>query len=467
MGAGSKLAHNVQDAAEIYFAYKLQLELETHNKHVSTYASTLKQEFDDYLSKLQITFSQFLKHHFYAKNVDKHVKLIAKIIIDIYPDQYVDIRCVESDFRNLGKKGDFVIIRSSERIVDTTYDWTQYPHISVSLKNQKQHIRYQCCSGTFVSFLLNMIYDRHGPGQLIIPGSQTDTKPNGETFTSRKDFSSEESRTKISMPDQVYEAITQLKAINQTYRTKFIEGDFGKLWYNCKDAWKQDCTNAGESAANIILPILNSLDKKSLKKRVLKMCGFNSEAEELLILSKDGFIFSIHNPKFKDVITKVNRDDYEIRVIKHCKSIRFNFAQVGLNICEQPLFLKGICTVPLTLQKNGAWWLPTTKHEGTKYHEKEKCELAYGERRPKKSRELNTSTNCFVNMRNIGIIDSKQKKSTKKPIDISGIDFKTHVKNNTMSSLKVNQLKQYCRDNCLRVGGKKVELINRINQSLS
>ena len=467
MGAGSKLAHFVQDTAEIYFAYKLQLELEKSNKHISTYSDILKKDFDNYLSKLQITFSQFFKHHFYAKNVDKHVKLIAKIIIDIYPNEYFDIRCVEGPSRNEGKKRDIVIIHLNERIDDTTYDWTQYPHISVSLKNQKQHIRYQCCSGTFVSFLLNMIYDRHGPGQLIIPGSQTDTDPKGETFTSRKDFSSEERRTKISMPDQVYEAITQLKAINQTYRTKFIEGDFGKLWSNCKDAWKQDCTNAGESAANIILPILNSLDKKSLKKRVLKMCGFNSEAEELLILSKDGFIFSIHNPKFKDVITKVNQDDYEIRVIKHCKSIRFNFVQVGFNICEQPLFLNGICTVPLTLQKNGAWWLPTTKHEGTKYHEKEQCELAYGERRPKKSRELNTSTNCFVNMRNIGIIDSKQKKSTKKTIDISGIDFKTHVKNNTLSTLKVNQLKQYCRNNDLRVGGKKLELINRINQSLS
>ena len=229
MGAGSGLTHKVQDTAEIYFAYKLQLELEKSNKHISTYSDILKKDFDNYLSKLQITFSQFFKHHFYAKNVDKHVKLIAKIIIDIYPNEYFDIRCVEGPSRNEGKKRDIVIIHLNERIDDTTYDWTQYPHISVSLKNQKQHIRYQCCSGTFVSFLLNMIYDRHGPGQLIIPGSQTDTDPKGETFTSRKDFSSEERRTKISMPDQVYEAITQLKAINQTYRTKFIEGDFGKL----------------------------------------------------------------------------------------------------------------------------------------------------------------------------------------------------------------------------------------------
>lgn len=459
MGAGSKLSHNVQDAAEIYLTFKLQLELEKNNKHVSLFSDTLKQEFDDYLSERGITFSQFYNHAFYATNILKRVKPITKIIMDIYPDKYLDIRCVEGKYRNMGKKGDFVIIRSNERIDDTTYDWAQYSHDSVSLKNQSQHVRYQCCSGTFVSFLLNMIYERNGPGQFIIPGSQTSDNPDGETFTSRRDLSNEEFRTKISMSDQVYDAITQLKKINQTYRNKFIEGDFGKFWSQCKDAWKQDCSNAGKEATGIILSVLNSLPKKSLKKRVLKMCGFDNEAEELLVLSKEGFIFSMDNTNFKDVINRVNQDDYEIRVIQHCKSIRFNFVQEG---SETALFSNGICDVPMTLQKNGAWWLPKTKHEGTKNHEKEKCQLAYGQRRPKKSRELNTSTNCFVDMRNLGIIDRKKKNSTKKPIDISGIDFKTHNKNNTLSTLKLDKLKQYCRDNCLRVGGKKAEVVNRI-----
>ena len=55
--------------------------------------------------------------------------------------------------------------------------------------------------------------------------------------------------------------------------------------------------------------------------------------------------------------------------------------------------------IPFTLQKNGGWFLPKEKYEGTIYHKKEKKDLMYGERRPKKSKEINTSTNMWFKIK--------------------------------------------------------------------
>ena len=59
--------------------------------------------------------------------------------------------------------------------------------------------------------------------------------------------------------------------------------------------------------------------------------------------------------------------------------------------------------VPFTLQKNGAWHLPKTKYIGTQYHNKEGVALIHGERRPKKSKEISTSINTFLNLKKSGV----------------------------------------------------------------
>ena len=76
-----------------------------------------------------------------------------------------------------------------------------------------------------------------------------------------------------------------------------------------------------------------------------------------------------------------------ISYIKHEKSLRMSINDLEGEILH--------VDIPFTLQKNGAWYLPKEEYEGTQYHSGEKKELVYGERRPKKSKEINTSTNMW------------------------------------------------------------------------
>jgi len=59
--------------------------------------------------------------------------------------------------------------------------------------------------------------------------------------------------------------------------------------------------------------------------------------------------------------------------------------------------------VPFTLQKNGAWHLPKKKYSGAEYHNKEGIDLLHGQRRPKKSKEISTSTNTYLNLKKSGV----------------------------------------------------------------
>jgi hypothetical protein len=58
--------------------------------------------------------------------------------------------------------------------------------------------------------------------------------------------------------------------------------------------------------------------------------------------------------------------------------------------------------VPFTINKNGAW-ISGDYYTGTRWHAKEGRQLAWGQRRPKKSRELATSINTYVNFGATGI----------------------------------------------------------------
>ena len=57
--------------------------------------------------------------------------------------------------------------------------------------------------------------------------------------------------------------------------------------------------------------------------------------------------------------------------------------------------------VPFTINKNGAWI--SEEYQGERFHAKEQKMLATGQRRPKKSKELATSTNTYVDFAAAGI----------------------------------------------------------------
>ena len=58
---------------------------------------------------------------------------------------------------------------------------------------------------------------------------------------------------------------------------------------------------------------------------------------------------------------------------------------------------------PSLCKRTLAWYLCGEEYEGTIYHKKEQVDLAYGQRRPKKSKEMNTSTNTYLNLKKAGV----------------------------------------------------------------
>ena len=60
--------------------------------------------------------------------------------------------------------------------------------------------------------------------------------------------------------------------------------------------------------------------------------------------------------------------------------------------------------IPFTINKNGAW-MSGTPYEGSTAYHNEPYPLAYNERRPRKSRELATSINTYLDLKSTGVFD--------------------------------------------------------------
>ena len=123
------------------------------------------------------------------------------------------------------------------------------------------------------------------------------------------------------------------------------------------------------------------------------MIGMDGE-EEMLLMDPNQFTDSITNPIFRALRVALQDPATQLVVGRRGQGVGFNFV-----IGDLPLLQ---VDVPFTINKNGAW-ISGDYYVGTKWHAKEQRNLAYGQRRPKKSRELATSINTYVNFGATGI----------------------------------------------------------------
>ena len=120
-----------------------------------------------------------------------------------------------------------------------------------------------------------------------------------------------------------------------------------------------------------------------------------TDAEEILLVGKGKYLCSLFNKKYRDILKRVNSEQCVVEYATKRKSIIFTLRDDdGIVVTVE---------VPFTLQKNGAWYLPKQRYSGTHYHEKEKVDLVYGQRRPKKSKEIATSINTYLNLKKAGV----------------------------------------------------------------
>ena len=377
MGAGTETEHYIQDAGEIYFVWKcmeyLQV-LETVSSDINV--ENLHIEFTKYCSERKM-LEDFMKSD-YRMNVDIHVKTFITGLLAKYPVKKINLRCVEVEYRNEGKKGDFVVEIDGE-----------IKH-SVSLKNYKKgYTRIQLCSGTWSSFINNFCLS-NAPGV----GRFYDLTNESKTTFAGRDKDIRDNNYKLLGLEEIIPLLNKLDNYNILIKDTYVKSDFGKFYSpEVIGSWKKDCKDMSLAAIDIAIQCLDILPIDKVKEIFLKKTDLYNQ-EDLLLISKDKMLCSIFNENYINMIKDVNSPECQIEYKKSGKSLRFKLYEGVVSTGE---ILQ--VDVPFTLQKNGCWYCPKDKYEGTQYHKKEKKELVWGERRPRKSREIATSTNMWFNLK--------------------------------------------------------------------
>jgi hypothetical protein len=373
MGAGCTKDHFIQDAAEAYIVYLLQAHAVENKVAITDDVAEKHNTFIQYCEDRDI-LDEFNKS-IYKENIDV---VIDKFILDLlakYPNRKFDFVDVEREFRDKKLKGDFIIQFEDGSL------------ISFSLKNYKKGFdRIQLCSGTWHSFLNNFLFESAGVGTFFNPFTQ-------EVFQGCNREYRDSLIEKLGY-DALKEVYTFFDSINDTIKKFYTYGEQARYWKNVSAQWKGDCAAYGLKAAEKIISALDSIPKDMIKNRIIKMAGLNYD-EEILLVGNGKYLCSLFNLKYAQILKRVNSTESVVEYITNGKGLLFT-------LCDSVGVIVNI-EVPFTLQKNGAWHLPKTKYVGTQYHNKEGVALIHGERRPKKSKEISTSINTFLNLKKSGV----------------------------------------------------------------
>ena len=377
MGAGSTKEHYMQDTSEIYFVWKARQNVKEKNIFKNVYGDSISETENQYISYANErgVLDDFRKCE-YKKSIDLAINGVIEQLSKTYPNALFDFESVEAELRNKNMKGDFYLyIVIDDKITRT----------SVSLKNYKKgYDRIQVCSGTWNSFMNNFLFTPAGVGRFVDPFS-------GKLFQGSDVETRNSLITKMGL-EFLIEAYDFVDGVQSQIKKKYTYGEKAEYWNDIQHEWVNDCQVLSLSAVNKIYDGLSQLDSSMVKSRFIKMTGLNYDEELLLIDKKGNHLFSLTEEKYKNILTRVNNPDSVVTIGIKKKSITFTAED------EDGVVVR--VEVPLTLQKNGAWYLPKGEaYNGTQYHAKEKVELAYGQRRPKKSKEIATSINTYVKLR--------------------------------------------------------------------
>ena len=372
MGAGSSTDHYMQDAAEAYIVFKLQ-ELAVDNDVALT--DDVAEKFHTFMAYCsERGISQEFGDSIYKENIDVVVVSFFQDLVAKYPGREFDVVDVEKEFRDLKLKGDFAIYFSKD------------DYISFSLKNYKNGFdRIQLCSGTWNSFLNCLLFESAGVGMFINPITKQRFKGSNRAVRDQLIESMGFSPLK-----DIY---SEFDNILDSVRSFYVYSDEANMWQNVATHWKNDCAEYGLNAAQSVVNALKTLDNSKIKQRIIKMAGLNYD-EEILLIGKGDYCCSLFDDTYADILSRVNNEESVVEYKVNGKGILFTITD-GEDIVS--------IEVPFTLQKNGAWYLDGDEYVGTIYHKKEQVDLAYGQRRPKKSKEINTSTNTYLNLKKAGV----------------------------------------------------------------
>lgn len=366
--------HHLQDAAELYAVYRLQWLAESAGVAISSTSDALHSDFLDYLSQRGIAVADFRGGDFpeYCANVDKHIPFFLERLVAHFPGRKFEFSNVEVEMRRQKLKGDILVAFDDGR------------SFAVSLKNYRASAaRPQLSSGTFNSFLLNFVFPSGGVGTHIHPETGARFRGSNSAIRNRA--------LEAAGHGALVAAFEQLDELNSNMRSRFLDSDeFEFLDEAAFDSARKEVGNAG---AEVTLRALKLIDPQIVRERILQMIGLDG-VEEVLMFDQSRYADSITVDGFHSLLSDVQNPNTALVFDRLGQGIEFRFE----NGTQAVLKLH----VPFTINKNGAW-ISGPAYAGTRFHKKEKTELAHGQRRPKKSRELATSINTWVDFESTGI----------------------------------------------------------------
>lgn len=372
MGAGQRDDHYIQDAAEVYWVYIVQKELDSRGlTHLGT-VEERETEFNEYCSERDIV--ELFNESKYKKNMDCALKIFVDKLVDKYPDKKMDVIDVETDYRNKGLKADFVISFNDDT-----------PDKPLSLKNYiKGWSSIQLSSGTFHSFANSFLLDKEGG-----PGKYKHSETNEIYHAQNNPEKRNSDYLHRGYDPSIIDKMNELDDLLKLVKDLFLHNPDTRIFNN--QLWKAKCKELGELGISIVCDMLSNMDNMILKQKFCEKADLCHKEDLLLIGPNGDMMCSLFNETYKNLLQRCMNERSVFSYKKHCKNLRMILSDEEGEIIH--------IDIPFTLQKNGAWYLPKQRYEGSILHQKEGVQLEYGERRPKKSKELNTSTNTWFRIK--------------------------------------------------------------------
>lgn len=272
--------------------------------------------------------------------------------------------------------------------------------ISFQLKNDITNISLKCykkgysssskiqtCSNTIPSLALSFLYDSSGVGKysrnnekICMSGSEENKKQMLEYIT-------------IDYGERATYLFSLLLVLDRHYKP-LIEGE--NTNYDAVK-WKEACKNVGEEATTIMLELVSIImkkDKQSLMKRVLNK-----------MVNKDTYIAISMNNKYFSTF-KTEKPQHLYKLLKENK-LNISVCQSGKDKMGRGIYISVFeegnpkmelsINMPFTINKNGAWQLS----DDIRWCEIDKDNIPRGKLRPEKAKQMATSSNCYILVRQL------------------------------------------------------------------
>lgn len=387
--------HHAQNALERIAVARLQKFAERQNISVTTSAA---QKFADVTALLAGNGHTWLsllrksaKARVYSDNLRKALPVFFADLCATFPGTRFDFAFIGTAGRLAGIKGDCEIT-----IVTSAGDSTK---VSLSLKNYGNGpARIQMKSGTFFSFGLNFFLECLKMGKWRSPLDGSVKSSRARDFREWRD----KQLAGIGGPLLVSYFVA-LDNLHDSMRATLIFREEFSFYDRAAVSAIQKST--GAAGAAILKKILDCASPDTVRARVLEATGLLGE-EELLVFGGGLMACTLTDKNFARIIEGIRHA--EMKVTTAGQSLQFAFsakdADDGTESSEDVGGAVLSIDIPCTINTNGAWYRDGEPYEGTRYHKKEARELAYGERRPKKSRQLATSINTYVNLGATGVL---------------------------------------------------------------